>query len=61
MAEKEHRAQDYAEGGLNLKINFRKLKYYFSSKGLNTPIKNNKITDKYETSTLRLLSGNIAA
>jgi len=28
MAEKEHRAQDYAEGGLNLKINFRKLKYY---------------------------------
>jgi len=28
MAEKEHRAQDYAEGGLNLKINFRKLKSY---------------------------------
>jgi len=28
MAEKEHRTQDYAEGGLNLKINFRKLKYY---------------------------------
>jgi len=34
MAEKEHRAQDYAEGGLNLKINFRKLKYYIKSKAL---------------------------
>jgi len=28
MAEKEHRAQDYAEGGLNFKINFRMGKYY---------------------------------
>jgi len=36
MAEKEHRAQDYAEGGLNLKINFRKLKYYKKPKSLNT-------------------------
>jgi len=35
MAEKEHRAQDYAEGGLNLKINFRKLKYYHKWKNLN--------------------------
>jgi len=36
MAEKEHRAQDYAEGGLNLKINFRKLKYYNEPKGILT-------------------------
>jgi len=35
MAEKEHRAQDYAEGGLNLKINFRKLKYYSISQSIN--------------------------
>jgi len=35
LAEKEHRAQDYAEGGLNLKINFRKLKYYSKPISLN--------------------------
>jgi len=39
MAEKEHRAQDYAEGGLNLKINFRKLKYYFFKNNSNIPNK----------------------
>jgi len=55
MAEKEHRAQDYAEGGLNLKINFRKLKYYFNPIDLNKtiiiPIGITKMTPSLEVRT----------